>query len=181
MNFTLRVTPFFSQVIVVLAIACTPAVGRSATTATPTFSPGAGTYTSTQTVTIRDATTGSTIYYTINGSTPTTSSTRYTAAVTVSASETLKAIATASGYSQSAVGTAVYTITPPAATPSFSPGAGTYTSIQTVTISDLTAGATIYYTTNGSTPTTSYPILGTDYSELERDHQSDRHGAGLLY
>jgi hypothetical protein len=73
----------------------------------------------------------------------------------VSSTETLKAIATASGHSQSAVRTGVYTIASPAATPTFSPAAGTYSSSQTVTISDSTSGATIYYTTDGSTPTTS--------------------------
>jgi len=123
--------------------------------ATPTFSPAAGTYTSAQTVTISDTTSGATIYYTTNGTTPTTSSTLYSGAITVSATETVKAIATATGYSTSATGSAVYTITPPAATPTFSPAAGTYTSAQTVTISDATSGAKIYYTTNGTTPTTS--------------------------
>lgn len=133
--------------------------GLAATvTATPTFSPASGTYTSAQTVTISDATTGATIYYTTDGSTPTTSSTKYTSAITVSASTTINAIATATGHSNSSVATATYTIggvTPAAATPTFSPVSGTYTSAQTVTISDATTGATIYYTTDGSTPTAS--------------------------
>jgi hypothetical protein len=123
--------------------------------ATPTFSPAAGTYTSAQTVTISDVTAGATIYYTTDNSMPSTSSTQYTGPVSVSSTETLEAIAVASGYSQSAVGTAVYSINPPAATPAFNPQAGTYTSAQSVTISDSTANSTIYYTTNGATPTTS--------------------------
>jgi N-acetylneuraminic acid mutarotase len=129
--------------------------------ATPFFSPVAGTYTSAQSVTISDATAGATIYYTTNGVTPTTSSAIYTTAIAVSSTETLQAIATASGYSTSSVAIAAYTITPPAATPFFSPVAGTYTTAQSVTISDATAGATIYYTTNGVTPTTSSAIYTT--------------------
>jgi hypothetical protein len=123
--------------------------------ATPAFSPVAGTYTSAQTVNLTDSTTGAVIYYTTNGTTPTTSSTRYTGAITVSATETLEAIAVVTGYSNSTVATAAYTITKPAATPTFSPVAGTYTAAQTVAITDSTAGAVIYYTTNGTTPTTS--------------------------
>ena len=121
----------------------------------PTFSPAAGTYTTSQSVTISDATAGTTIYYTTNGTTPTTSSTKYTGAITVSASETLEAIAVETGYTNSAVATAAYTITPALPAPTFSPAAGTYTTSQSVTISDATAGTTIYYTTNGTTPTTS--------------------------
>jgi hypothetical protein len=121
----------------------------------PTFSPAAGTYTTSQSVTISDATSGTTIYYTTNGTTPTTSSTKYTGAITVSATETIKALAVETGYSNSAVATAAYTITPALPAPTFSPAAGTYTTSQSVTINDATAGTTIYYTTNGTTPTTS--------------------------
>ena len=132
--------------------------GTAPTAATPTFSPGAGTYTSAQTVTISDTTSGAKIYYTTNGTTPTTSSTLYSGPITVGATETVEAIATATGFSTSAVAIAAYTINiamTPAATPTFSPAAGTYTSAQTMTISDTTSGAKIYYTTNGTTPTTS--------------------------
>ncbi len=76
----------------------------------PTFSPAGGDYDTSQTVTLSDATSGATIYYTTNGSTPTTASTRYTSAISVTATETVEAIATASGYKQSGVSSAVYTI-----------------------------------------------------------------------
>jgi uncharacterized repeat protein (TIGR03803 family) len=84
--------------------------------ATPTFSVASGSYFSAQTVTISDATTGATIYYTTNGTTPTTSSTRYIGAITVNSPETIEAIAVATGYSASAVATATYRI---GGTPSF--------------------------------------------------------------
>lgn len=85
-------------------VATTPA-------ATPTFSPVAGSYVGTQVITISCTTPSPTIYYTTNGSTPTTGSTVYTIPVTVTTSQTLKAIATAGGFTQSAVGSAAYTIT----------------------------------------------------------------------
>ena len=163
------------------------AVGSAAYTingaaATPTFSPAAGTYTSTQTVTISDTTPGATIYYTTNGTTPTTSSTEYASAITVTVTETLEAIATASGYSNSTADSAVYTIQ--VATPTFSPAAGTYTSTQTVTISDGTSGAAIYYTTNGTTPTTSsthytgaITVSTTETLESIATHSSDTSSA----
>jgi len=78
--------------------------------ATPVFSPVAGTYDSPQSVTITDATTGATVYYTTNGKTPTTSSAKYTAAIKVSVTETIEAIAVATGYTNSAVASAEYTI-----------------------------------------------------------------------
>jgi LysM repeat protein len=123
--------------------------------AAPAFSPAAGSYTTAQSVTITDATAGATIYYTTNGTTPTSSSTKYTGAITVSATETLEAIAVETGYSNSPVATAAYTIAAALPAPTFSVAAGSYSTAQTVTITDATAGATIYYTTNGTTPTTS--------------------------
>ncbi len=121
--------------------------------ATPTFDPPAGTYTSAQSVTIADATPNATIYYAINAA-PTTSSAQYSAPITESSSETIEAIAVAPDFSTSAVVSAAYIINLPAATPTFNPPAGTYTSAQSVTIADATPNATIYYAIN-ATPTTS--------------------------
>ncbi|MGB9337091.1 MAG: chitobiase/beta-hexosaminidase C-terminal domain-containing protein, partial [Candidatus Acidiferrales bacterium] len=123
--------------------------------ATPTFSPAPGTYATAQQVTLSDTTGGATIYYTTNGSTPTTSSTKYTGAISVAVTTTIKAIAAATGFLNSAVASGTYTLETPAATPTFSPAPGTYATAQQVTLLDTTSGATIYYTTNGSTPTTS--------------------------
>ena len=121
----------------------------------PTMSPSSGTYYTAQTVTISDTVGGATIYYTTNGSIPTTSSTSCAnpCQLTVSTTTTLKAIASGGGYVSSSVAVATYNIA--ANTPTFSPGSGTYATAQSVTISDATPGVTIYYTTNGSIPTTS--------------------------
>lgn len=78
--------------------------------ATPTFNPGEGTYTEAQNVSISCATSGATIYYTTDGSTPTTSSAVYSSAIPVSETTTIKAIAVASGYDNSTVAEATYTI-----------------------------------------------------------------------
>jgi len=124
--------------------------------ATPTFSPPGGTYDRPQSVTISDATPGATIYYTTDGSTPTTASTVYTGPIAVTRTTTIKAMATANGMVNSSVATAVYTLR--AATPTFSPPGGTYLVPQYVSISDASPGVTIYYTTDGSTPTTSSTV-----------------------
>ncbi len=132
----------------------------TSTTAAPTFSPAAGTYTSAQSVTLSDATSGATIHYTTNGSTPTASSAVYTSPLPVSATTTIMAMATSSTLANSPVSSATYTINlvSQVATPSFSPSAGTYSTVQSVTITDATSGATIFYTTDGSTPTTSSAV-----------------------
>jgi hypothetical protein len=81
--------------------------------ATPTISPAGGNYSSAQTASITDATAGAAVYYTTDGSTPTTSSNLYSSEFAIPSSETLQAIAIASGDSASAVATAGYTIQNP--------------------------------------------------------------------
>src|SRR6202522_1928965 len=129
------------------------------TAATPTFTPASGTsFSSTLSVSIADATPSAAIYYTTDGSTPTTASQLYSAPFTISATTTVHAIATATGYTQSALGSASYTYAPTQSvtqTPTFTPASGTsFSSTLSVSIADATPSASIYYTTDGSTPTT---------------------------
>jgi len=88
--------------------------GGGGTVATPTFSPVAGSYASAQTVTITCSTGASSIYFTTDGTTPTFpitgTTTLYTGPLTVSATETIKAIGVATGLTNSPVGSASYVI-----------------------------------------------------------------------
>ena len=77
--------------------------------AAPTFSPKAGRYAEAQTVSISCATEGATIYYTTDGSAPSTSSTVFTAPITISETTVVKAMAVADGE-ESKVASAKYTI-----------------------------------------------------------------------
>ena len=130
--------------------------------AAPSFTPAAGPYLSAQSVTISTTTSGATINYTTDGSTPSeTAGTVYSTPLNISATTTLNAIAYESGMNDSPVTSGVYTINGTCAAPSFTPAAGSYSSAQSVTISTATSGATIMYTTNGTTPSTT---VGTVYS-----------------
>ena len=80
------------------------------TVSAPTFSVAGGTYTSAQTVTLASTTSGASIYYTTDGSAPTSFSTLYGGAIMVSASETIRAIAVKSGWTSSSVTSATYMI-----------------------------------------------------------------------
>lgn len=119
--------------------------------ANPVIKPASETFSSPVHVAITDATAGATIYYTTNGSTPTTSSTVYTRPFPISSTSTVQAIAVLNGMS-SGIASATYTLGTAVAPPTFSPPSGTYTASVTVTISDTATGAFIYYTTDGTTP-----------------------------
>jgi Chitobiase/beta-hexosaminidase C-terminal domain len=95
----------------------------SATSATPAFSPAPGTFATAQSVTLSDATPGVTIYYTTNGSAPTTSSAIYSGAIPVGVSTVIEAVAAVPGSTNSGLARADYIITPPPSAPVVPPGA----------------------------------------------------------
>ena len=118
----------------------------------PSFSPAAGTYSQPQSVVLSTPTSGARIYYTTDGSTPTTASPVYAGPISVTRTTTIRAMGTATGMANSTVSSATYTLK--AATPTFNPPGGTYVLPQLVEIASASPGTTIYYTTDGSTPTT---------------------------
>lgn len=87
-------------------------------TATPVVLPVTDTYNLPQSVTITDVTPGSFIYYTTDGiTTPTTSSALYNGAFTISATQTVQAVAIAPNYLNSDIAANTYTINIPSSPP----------------------------------------------------------------
>lgn len=125
----------------------------------PMFYPAGGTYSKEQMITLLDTTPLASIYYTLDGSDPSTSSTLFTHGFVISSTTTVKAIAIASGYTSSPIATAVYQITGQTAaaapvlnnlSPAFvSGGSGSFT--LTVNGSGFSSGDTVLW---GSTPLT---------------------------
>jgi hypothetical protein len=85
--------------------------GGTPQVATPTFSPAGGTFYQPVNVSIATATQGATIYYTTNGTNPTTSSTLYSNPFTVSVNTTVKAFAVKDDMDDSEIATAVFSFT----------------------------------------------------------------------
>lgn len=137
--------------------------GSTIPVARPTLPPSAVSQ-GQQTVSISDTDSSASIYYTTDGTTPTANSTLYTKPFSVPSATTaqsagtpstvlVQAIAIAAGSPNSGTASANYIVYLPPATPTFTVPSGTYEAVQTITISDSTTGASIYYTTDGSTPT----------------------------
>lgn len=131
-----------------------------AAAAIPTFSPASGTYGSTQSVTISDSSSGSTICYNftgdpmVDGNGSCINSTKYTTAVSVPKGLTIFAVAGqgSSAYGDSTIGTASYKITGFASQPTFNQPGGTWQGNQNVQLVSA-AGGTICYNTSGSPAT----------------------------
>ena len=102
-----------------------------------------------ETVSITCATDGADIYYTVDGTTPTSSSTKYTAPVAITDLVEINAIAI-KGSDESSVATATYAVKAPAA-PTFNVEAGAVARNTVVTISSR-EGTTIWYSTDGTDP-----------------------------
>lgn len=94
----------------------------------------------------------SSIYYTTDGSDPTSSSILYTGPININQSMTLNAVVVKSGYIDSDIATAVYTIPDSVQAPEFSEASGNLLMGTSVSITTSSAGASIYYTIDGSAP-----------------------------
>ncbi|MFO7660366.1 MAG: chitobiase/beta-hexosaminidase C-terminal domain-containing protein [Candidatus Cloacimonadaceae bacterium] len=118
--------------------------------------PVSGNYTTPQTVQIQSVTPGTVIYYTLDGTDPTESSTPYIAPFVVNASVNIKAKGFITGWIPSSTASVTYNYN--ISTPVISPAGGTFTAPQTVTLTTSTPNAIIHYTTDGSDPTESSEV-----------------------
>lgn len=119
----------------------------------PTFSPSPGLYDMNQLVSLNCATEGASIYYTLDGSSPTVNSNLYNTPLYVDSSTTFKAIATKEDYLNSFSTTGQYIIEyQTVSEPEFSLESGYYLGNQTLSIETATPAASIYFTLDSSEP-----------------------------
>ena len=141
-------------------------------TSAPTFLPVPGTYASAQSITLSDPTAGSLIYYTVDGTTPSVSSSVYSSPILVGSTEAIQALAIAPGLSASSVSSGAYTINPTTqvinfpngfagAASSFTfngVGALTGSTLQIMTASQTSARSSIWFT-----PTVNIATFTTEF------------------
>lgn len=123
--------------------------------ASPVFGPEPGEYGGPISLVISCPTSGAVIKYTLDGSEPSSAAANsYQGPVKISSSVTVKAQAFKGGMQDSPVMSAVYNIkaVQRVAGPVFSPAGGAYGEARLVSISCATEGASIIYTTDGTTP-----------------------------
>jgi RHS repeat-associated protein len=130
----------------------------------PTTSLTAGNYIGDQTIALSNNLTDSMIHYTTDWTTPTISSPVYSLPFTLSSSTTVRAITVKANYNNSPVTTIAYTITPVAPTPTMSPSGWSSNNSALVTLTTSLAGAIIYYTLDGTTPTTASPVYSGPFT-----------------
>jgi subtilisin family serine protease len=104
-------------------------IDPSVLVSTPTFNPPAGTYGTTQSVTINCATSGATIYYTTDGTDPDDTNLVYSSPISISSSQTLKAIAYHILWTPSSIASGDYWIIPDPNTIDITSGAITQTQV----------------------------------------------------
>lgn len=124
-----------------------------ARTAKVAFTPSDRKFSNTVYVKMSCTTPESQIYYTTDGSTPTTASTLYTDSLPISTTANFKAIAYKASMPIPQSMEAAVTFTPSVSRVKILPNGGTYTDFATVTLSTVTTGATMTYTLDGSNPT----------------------------
>jgi len=119
--------------------------------ATPVANPVSSAVEDNSTVTLTCGTSGATMYYTTDGSTPDAGDTQYTVPISITDAVTIKAIGIKTNYTDSAIMSEAYTILQ-VATPVGDLDAGAVEDNSVLTLTCSTSGATMYYTTDGSTP-----------------------------
>ena len=130
-----------------------------------TFSPPAGTISDTQLITLSTITSGATIHFTTDGSTPTTGSPIFTVPFTLPLGvQTVKAFAVKLDFFDSVETQAIYTVQEQVAPVTFAPPAGTISDVELITLSTVTPGSTIHFTTDGSAPTTGSPVFSVPFT-----------------
>ncbi len=139
--------------------------------AAPTFSPGSGTYSGPVSVTISGASSGTTIYYTTDGTTPTTNSNVYSGPVQLSTAATLSAIAVGAGFRTSTVTVGTYVIT--------SVGAPSFAQVASATPQSPTA--TVNATYPGTQTAGDLNVVAVGWNDTTSTVQSVKDSAGNSY
>ncbi|MFZ0296095.1 MAG: IPT/TIG domain-containing protein, partial [Candidatus Sulfotelmatobacter sp.] len=139
--------------------------------AAPTFSPGSGSYSGPVSVTISGASSGTTIYYTTDGTTPTTSSNVYSGPVQLSTAATLSAIAVGAGFRTSTVTVGTYVITS-GGTPSFA---------QVASATPQSPTATVNATYPGTQTAGDLNVVAVGWNDTTSTVQSVKDSAGNSY